>query len=210
MQTLACILPLVLCSPAESPKRVHQALAAIRHVESRGNDRAVGDGGRAIGAYQIHRAYWKDSGVPGRWRQCANRRYAERVVLAYWRRYCPKALAAGDIETLARIHNGGPMGHQVKATHGYWRKVSKALGSSPKKKATHATAKSPKKKTNSVTSRSSGKITRATSKVTAVSKGSPEAEVRKSQGKSVVVTKGRKTPAARTTANKRNRNARRT
>lgn len=96
---------------------------AIRQVESGGNDNAVGDGGRSIGPYQIQRAYWQDSRVPGRWEDCYRRAYAERVMLAYWRRYCPAALEARDWERLARVHNGGPTGHRKAATAGYWKKV---------------------------------------------------------------------------------------
>lgn len=101
--------------------------SAVRHVESRGRCDVVGDGGRAIGPYQIHHAYWKDSGVPGRWEQCRDRAYAERVMKAYWRRYCPKALKANDWQTLARVHNGGPAGHKRKQTEVYWKKVRVAL-----------------------------------------------------------------------------------
>jgi hypothetical protein len=107
-------------------------LAAIRQVESAGNDNAVGDGGKAIGPYQIHRVYWKDGGGdPARYRIDAW--HAERcvpVILAYWRRYCPAALAAGDAETMARVHNGGPgwnTGRRRAATAAYWRKVKRQL-----------------------------------------------------------------------------------
>ena len=100
---------------------------AIRAVESQGRDGAVGDEGRAIGSYQIHYAYWKDSGVLGRWEQCRDRQYAERVVRAYWQRYCPKALATGDSKTLARVHHGGPSGPLNPKTLGYWRKVHSAI-----------------------------------------------------------------------------------
>jgi len=48
--------------------------------------------------------------------------------MGYWRRYCPAALEAGDWETLARVHNGGPVGARSKATLAYWRKVKAAMG----------------------------------------------------------------------------------
>jgi hypothetical protein len=112
---------------ADAPRPIDGLLRAIRSVESRGNDEAVGDGGRAIGPYQIHYAYWKDSGVPGRWEQCRNRKYAEQVVQAYWRKYCRKALAAGDWQTLGMVHNGGPKGDANPATRGYWRKLRSAI-----------------------------------------------------------------------------------
>lgn len=99
---------------------------AVRHVESRGRSDAVGDGGRAIGPYQIHYVYWKDSGVPGRYEQCRNRAYAERVMKAYWNRHCPKAWKSRDWQTLARVHNGGPDGHRQRQTQAYWQKVRRA------------------------------------------------------------------------------------
>ena len=105
---------------------------AIRHVETGGvaNQRdAVGDKGRSIGPYQISRAYWTDSGVRGSWKRCKDQRHAEAAMLAYWKRYCPKALRSGDFETLARVHNGGPAGHRKAATADYWKSVQARLDS---------------------------------------------------------------------------------
>ena len=48
-------------------------------------------------------------------------------MLAYWRRYCPTAMAAGDAEVLARVHNGGPRGNRKAATAAYWRRVLAAM-----------------------------------------------------------------------------------
>ena len=107
-----------------------QLLDAIREVET-GNSpdpaNAVGDGGRSLGPYQIQWKYWRDSGVPGRYTDVRNRTYAERVMRAYWQRYCPAALARGDSQVLARVHNGGPEGHRRSTTLKYWRKVSVAM-----------------------------------------------------------------------------------
>lgn len=108
-------------------KDLRPLLDALREVESGGDPDAVGDGGRSLGPYQIQWAYWKDSGVEGKYRQVRDRRYAERVMLEYWKRYCPKALARRDFQTLARVHNGGPAGARKSATRSYWRKVSKVL-----------------------------------------------------------------------------------
>lgn len=112
-----------------------ELFAAIRQVETGGQPNggrdAVGDGGRSIGPYQIGKAYWIDSGVPGRWEDVRDRTYAERVMLAYWKKYAPQALAAKDYETLARVHNGGPTGHRKQATVAYWRKVQSHLKGNP-------------------------------------------------------------------------------
>ena len=110
-------------------------MTAVRHVESRGRCDAVGDGGRAIGPYQIHYVYWKDSGVPGRYEQCRNRAYAERVMKAYWTRHCPQAWKSRDWQTLARVHNGGPDGHRKRQTQAYWRKVRAAASPADRSRA---------------------------------------------------------------------------
>jgi hypothetical protein len=98
-------------------------LIVMASVESQNNSAAVGDGGRAIGIYQIHYSYWQDSGLPGRWEDCRKPAYARRVVLAYWQRYCPDALRSGDLKTLARVHNGGPAGPKRASTLYYWSKI---------------------------------------------------------------------------------------
>ena len=110
---------------------LEEILDAVRVVETggekHGGRRSTGDGGSAIGPYQIHRAYWTDARLPGRYEDCRDPRYARSVVLAYWRRYCPKALEALDAETLARIHNGGPDGNRETSTVAFWRKVEREL-----------------------------------------------------------------------------------
>jgi|ERR1035437_900581 hypothetical protein len=107
---------------------VGQVLNAIRTVETGGKD-ITGDNGAAIGPYQIHRSYWQDSGVAGKYEDCHDDAYSRKVILAYWKRYCPKALAAVDAQTLTRVHNGGgPKGATTKATVAYWLKVQKVLG----------------------------------------------------------------------------------
>ncbi len=108
--------------------------SAIRCVETGGSAQArvaVGDNGRSIGPYQISRAYWADSGIGGHWRQCEERRFAEAVMMAYWKRYCPGAVRMRDFETLARIHNGGPRGHRKAATLPYWSRIRDHVTRSP-------------------------------------------------------------------------------
>lgn len=121
----SCILVL-LCVSAP-PREIRPLLDAIRQAESGGNVNAVGDGGRSHGAYQIQRCYWRDAGVAGRYDQVRDPAYAERVMLAYWRRHCPDALARGDLETLARVHNGGPAGARKPATMRYWLRIKRVM-----------------------------------------------------------------------------------
>lgn len=101
---------------------------ALHQVETSGRTGAIlGDGGRALGPLQIHRAYWQDAGLAGRYEDCARLEYSIRVVDAYLRRFAPRAHAAGDCRTLARVHNGGPSGHRKAATIPYANKVQRIL-----------------------------------------------------------------------------------
>jgi hypothetical protein len=134
----ALCVPLVhaLATPLQSRVR-RDVLDAIRFVESSGREVVPdGDGGKAIGPFQIHRIYWLDAvhaepqlgpAAGFDYQHCRDRRYAERVVAAYMRRHVPGAWARGDAEVIARTHNGGPRGAQKSATDGYWRRVQRAL-----------------------------------------------------------------------------------
>lgn len=103
-------------------------LDAIRTVETGGHAdpaNAVGDGGKALGPYQIHYGYWLDATERDPalralgYESVRDQAIAERVVLAYLTRYAP----AWDLRTCARIHNGGPRGHRKPSTLGYATKV---------------------------------------------------------------------------------------
>jgi hypothetical protein len=121
------LLALLLALPAYSapPESFWRAL---HHVETSGRLGPIrGDNGAALGPLQIHRAYWKDSGVPGTYSQCADLAYSRRVVTAYLKRYARSAWDAGRVDQLARVHNGGPSGHRKQSTLAYSRKVLAAM-----------------------------------------------------------------------------------
>lgn len=126
-------LALLAGSASAGEKEMRRFLDALQRVETGGLPAAgigaVGDHGASIGPYQIQRAYWTDSRQKsGRYEDCLrDAKYSERVMLDYWRRYCPGALASENWETLARVHNGGPKGHKKRATDGYWAKVKKEM-----------------------------------------------------------------------------------
>lgn len=141
----AVILATVICSattfkdvtvrPRENPVKifdmhtVDQLLDAMYTVESNRGLILVGDGGKAIGPYQIWKAYWQDAvewdkSIGGEYQDCMKKAYAEKIVRAYWKRYAPKG---ATIEQLARIHNGGPRGHLNANTIKYWNKIKKEL-----------------------------------------------------------------------------------
>ncbi len=109
-----------------------QLLDAIRAVESEGQPNngigAKGDGGAALGPFQIHRRYWKDATdndatIGGTYEDCKGYEYSLKVVKSYFRKYCSSAVARGDWETVSRIHNGGPQGATIQSTKAYWSRV---------------------------------------------------------------------------------------
>lgn len=121
------LLALLLALPAYSAPP-ESFWTALHYVETSGRLGPIrGDNGAALGPLQIHRVYFKDSGVKGSYSQVAELAFARRVATAYLKRYAPKAWAAGDVVTLARVHNGGPSGHRKAATLSYARKVINAM-----------------------------------------------------------------------------------
>ena len=106
---------------------IDRLLDAIAVVESHDNPGAVGDHGRALGVYQIHRSYWTEGtellGVTWRYQEARDPQKARQVVRAYLSYY-------GRGKTLldmARIHNGGPRGYEKAATLAYARKIEQVL-----------------------------------------------------------------------------------
>ena len=87
------------------------------------NPNVVGDGGRALGAYQIHRVYWEDGtkllGVDWPHRDATDLKKARRVVKTYLLHYGE----GKSLIEMARIHNGGPHGYKKKTTLPYARKI---------------------------------------------------------------------------------------
>lgn len=115
-------------------------LYAVRVVESNDNPAAVGDGGNAIGAYQIWESYWRDAvdfdpSIGGTYQDCYNREYAGRIVHAYMSRYAtPERIGrVATFEDMSRIHNGGCNIFRKKGTEAwnnttmYWNKIEKIL-----------------------------------------------------------------------------------
>ena len=103
-------------------------IAALIVVESGGNDLAIGDHGRALGALQIHAAVVQDvnrhHGTRYTHREMHDRAKAVRVASLYLQTYAPGA----SPEVQARVWNGGPRGASKPATLGYWARVKREMG----------------------------------------------------------------------------------
>ena len=107
-------------------------LAALLAVESGGNDNAVGDHGRAIGALQIHAAVVRDvNRIHGtRYTHAGMARRADAVAVAtlYLGTYATRERLGRPVTDAdrARIWNGGSNGWRKAATVGYAERVSRA------------------------------------------------------------------------------------
>jgi len=114
-------------TPGVVPDGIDRLLDAIAKVESRHNPSAIGDGGRAAGAYQIHRAYWADGtkflGVNWDYELAADPERAREVVRTYLLHYG----RGRSLLEMARIHNGGPNGHRKQSTLVYARRIARLL-----------------------------------------------------------------------------------
>lgn len=125
MKRLIALLALASASHAAPPESFWRAL---HQVETSGRHGAIlGDNGKSLGPLQISRAYHADSRVAGSYEQVTDLAYARRVATSYLKRYAPQAWAQGDVETLARVHNGGPAGARKQATLPYADKVRRAM-----------------------------------------------------------------------------------
>ena len=123
MKSTLLLLALAVTAHAAPPASFFRALHV---VETGGRTGAIiGDGGKALGPLQIHRAYHADARIGGDYSRCADLDYSKRVVTAYLQLYAPQAWDAGDVVTLARIHNGGPKGASKPATVAYGDKVAR-------------------------------------------------------------------------------------
>jgi hypothetical protein len=119
---------ILIAASTEGATAPPELMIAINQVETGGRTGPIlGDHGKALGPFQIHEEYWKDSGVKGTYSQCADYHYSVKVVTAYWNRFGSSFMRARNYEALARIHNGGPNGWRYASTKKYWAKVKKVL-----------------------------------------------------------------------------------
>lgn len=132
-ESIVIAIALGLAASMAKATTYDDVLQAIRKVESGANPKVKdGDGGKAIGEFQIHKAYWQDAvnhdkTIGGRYEDCRKYDYALKIVKAYMDRYAREFIQKKDWEKVARIHNGGLMGYKNSATLKYWALVKKHL-----------------------------------------------------------------------------------
>jgi len=123
-----CILAFFSMCVGKAPVTDDTLISAIITVESRGNDDAVGDGGRAVGPLQIHAVMVKEvNRILGSDVYTLSDRKDRKKSIAMFKVYTNKYTPSWSPELVARRWNGGPTGDQKKATLKYWNKVQKEL-----------------------------------------------------------------------------------
>ena len=131
VKTLVTVLSLLTATSTKATDS--RFFNALHQVESSGRTgRIVGDHGKALGPLQIHREYFNDAAeydksLGNDYSRVTDLAFAKKVVVAYLKRYAPKAVSTNDYKTLARVHNGGPAGYKNPNTVGYWKKVESNL-----------------------------------------------------------------------------------
>tara|TARA_R110000803_G_scaffold65362_3_gene126499 strand:- start:197 stop:622 length:426 start_codon:yes stop_codon:yes gene_type:complete len=106
---------------------------AIIQVESRGNDSAVGDNGKAVGCLQIHPIVVREVNRLVSKHYTLDDRYSRAKSIEMFNiiseEYdcCEEYTFMQYAEIVARRWNGGPKGDKKTATLEYWEKVKKEL-----------------------------------------------------------------------------------
>ncbi len=104
-------------------------IAALITVESNGRDNAVGDGGAAIGALQIHKSVVVDvnriAGTSYTHQQMTNRIAARKVCEIYLRHYVTEKRIGRKptVADFAKVWNSGPDGFKKTCSDRYASKV---------------------------------------------------------------------------------------
>lgn len=123
-------------------------IAALIAVESGGDDRAVGDNGKAFGCLQITSAVLRDhrrlTGEIIRPEQCFDRFTSISICHTYLAHYCTRERLGHEptLEDAARIWVGGPDGWKKDVTLPYWEKVRNHLY--PGTRAAHLDNRTPR------------------------------------------------------------------
>lgn len=107
-------------------------LSCLIAVESGGNARAVGDGGRSIGILQISKGCVDDVnriyGTRYRWPDdCWDPKKSMAICTLYIHEHAGREAGA---ERMARTWNGGPSGPKKQSTLRYWYRVKSELSKS--------------------------------------------------------------------------------
>ena len=100
---------------------------AVCAVESSGNPRAIGDGGKAAGIAQIWAITVKDINRFAGTRYTLSDRFDPVKSKEMFNLYVEHYGKGRSLQYKARLWNGGPGGNSKTATIAYWKKIQKHL-----------------------------------------------------------------------------------
>jgi hypothetical protein len=100
---------------------------AVCAVESGGNPRAIGDGGKAAGIAQIWAITVKDINRFAGTRYTLSDRFDPVKSKEMFNLYVEHYGKGRSLQYKARLWNGGPGGNSKTATIAYWKKIQKHL-----------------------------------------------------------------------------------
>ena len=148
MKVVSCIAVMCVCFSSMAVQVSEKLLNGIAIVESKNKDNAIGDSGKAVGRFQIHKEYVDEVN-----RICKIKKngksfiYTDRydgkksremvkIYLEFWGKQYEKVTGkkANDA-VLAKIHNGHVFWGKVKSknvryqnrVNAYWKKVQAAM-----------------------------------------------------------------------------------
>ena len=148
MKVFSCVAVMFVCFSAMAVQVSDGLLNKIAYVESKNNDKAVGDKGKAIGRFQIWKTYVDETNRICKLKKNGkiftyNDRYSGKksremvkIYLEFWGSRYEKATGKkADDAVLAKIHNGHAFWTKTrmkdlkfqKRLDSYWNKVKSAL-----------------------------------------------------------------------------------
>lgn len=129
LAVIVCALTYMVATARGDPPNTDNSLVnAIIQVESNGDDKAVGDNGKALGCLQIHKAMVDDvNRILGRQAYTYNDRLNRGKSIEMFNIYTSHYSPGATDEVVTRRWNGGPKGDRKTATVAYWYKVRRHL-----------------------------------------------------------------------------------
>ena len=123
---LITLLSIQTLAAQQLPEKFLSAMQKTETIGARNN--GIGAKGRhgELGPFQITRACFKDSKVPGSFENCKGYEFSVKVANAYLKRYAKDAIQNNDFERLARTWNGGP-NYSKWSTEIYWTRFKSYL-----------------------------------------------------------------------------------
>jgi soluble lytic murein transglycosylase-like protein len=117
----------ILCLAVSAPPARAGLWEAVCRVESNGNPRAIGDGGKAAGIAQIWAITVKDINRFAGTRYTLSDRFDPVKSKEMFNLYVEHYGKGRSLQYKARLWNGGPGGNNKTATIAYWKKIQKHL-----------------------------------------------------------------------------------